>query len=101
MPLTQVSHEVVVDLMAGAVVSYEGSTRKDLLPGLLTWLLAGFNFSRAVGLSSLLAVDWRPSIVLCKVYFSVCQLTTRQLASLGESKQKSKSRCPTQATVVL
>lgn len=49
-PLTQVSHEVVVKLMAGALVSYEASTREDLLPRFLLWLLVGFNARRAVGL---------------------------------------------------
>lgn len=66
MPQTLVSHDVVVEFTAGAVVSSEASTRKDLLPRFLSWLLVEFSSSRVVGLEglcSLLAVDWRPLLI--------------------------------------
>ena len=69
---------------------FEAQPGKDPFPSSLMWLLAEFSFMKTVeGLSSLLAVGWRPPLLPFPMGLSIRQFTAWQLAPLDGVIEKS------------
>ena len=80
----------------------EARVEDNTLPISFMWLLAGFSsMCWAGGLSSSLAVGWRPFSVSCPMNLSIGWITTWQLALSEQASQKTQKVSKAEVTIFL